>query len=188
MSEHTTDPGPGAAVAPGSDDQLIHEEFADPASLSYAPSHRRGMLTGLAGVGVLLAVLVLVAPGGSKPVLPPMVVHDVAPTASAPASASAPATTSSAPATTGTTTTSQPQSSSPAIVASDQTHSGAPVTTATGRPDTSTGGASTPSPAPTTTTAAPPPATTPTTSPPTTTTSPPPTTTTTSCLLGILCP
>jgi len=42
----------------------------DPGEELRARSQRAGVLGGLAAVGLLLAVLVLVAPGGSKPRLP----------------------------------------------------------------------------------------------------------------------
>jgi hypothetical protein len=56
------------------------EETSQPAG-----SHRRGMLAGLAGVAVLLAVLVVVAPGGSRPKLAPQAGRAIpsSPTASA---------------------------------------------------------------------------------------------------------
>src|SRR5579872_4660476 len=55
----------GAVTAPA-----IHDEFAAPRRAARTRSHRTGMLAGLGVVGILLAVLVIVGPGGSKPHLP----------------------------------------------------------------------------------------------------------------------
>ena len=106
MNDEVTEPAPGV-TPPRDADHQIHEEFADPAARPATPSHRKGMLGGLAAVGTLLAVLVLVAPGGSTPKLPPQVIRDVSPSATV-ASNKVPATTASpttAPDATGTTTT-----------------------------------------------------------------------------------
>jgi hypothetical protein len=198
MNDEVTEPAPG--VTPQGTDHQIHEEFADPAARPAAPSHRKGMLGGLAAVGTLLAILVLVAPGGSSPKLPAQVIRDVSPSATV-ASNKAPAATASpttAPNATGTTTTTLalPQGAT-VIEASNpgSTTTREAVTPATDRSASGPASSSTPS-TPTTSTPAttpttsPPPTPTPTTSPPPTptpTTAPPPTTTTTSCVLGILC-
>ncbi len=58
---------------------IIHEEFVAAQSAADSRSHRTGMLAGLAVVGALLVVLVVLAPGGSKPRLPAQSVHDVSP-------------------------------------------------------------------------------------------------------------
>jgi hypothetical protein len=206
MNDELTEPAPGATPPRGAD-LPIHEEFADPSGQPSvpAPSHRKGMLGGLAAVGALLAVLVLVAPGGSTPKLPPQVIRDVSPSATVasnkvPAPASSPTTAPDATGTT-TTTTGVPQhatvmeasnaggSTTRNVVtpASDRAASGAASGSSSATPTTSAP-ATTPTTSPPTT--SPSPTTTPTTSPPPTTTpttAPPPTTTTTSCVLGILC-
>ncbi|HWD56603.1 MAG TPA: hypothetical protein VG346_15875 [Acidimicrobiales bacterium] len=154
----------------------IHEAFAEPKRQPRSRSHRGGMLAGLGVVGVLLAVLVLLAPGGSKPRLPAQSVHDVSPlTASGPKtdaattpSTAAPTTTSSAP--TSTTTTPQPHQGE--TITTFITYTLVPGATPTVAPATA--------PSATATTA--PPATTTTTSPPQTTT-----TTTRTCLLIFKC-
>jgi hypothetical protein len=145
----------------------IHEAFVEPTRRPRSRSHRTGMLAGLAVVGALLAVLVVFAPGGSKPRLPTQSVHDVSPiAASGPKtdaattpSTAAPTTTSSAPAT--TTTTPGPRQGE--TITTFITYSlvpGAPAATPT-------------TASPSTATTAPPQTTT-TTVPPTTTTTAPP--------------
>jgi hypothetical protein len=150
---------------------IIHEEFAQPKRAPKLRSHRAGMLAGLGVVGALLVVLVVFAPGGSKPRLPAQSVHDVSPiSASGPRTAAAttpttaaPTTTSSAPAASTTTTpapkpggtittyisyTEVPGSTTPAQTVT-------PATTASAPPQTTA-----PPPTTTTTTAPPPPTTT----------------------------
>ena len=153
----------------------IHEAFVEPRrQRPRSRSHRVGMLAGLGVVGVLLAVLVVFAPGGSEPRLPAQSVHDVSPiAASGPRtdaattpSTAAPTTTSSAPAAPATT---QPPHQSETIT-TFITYTVVPGTAAP---------AATAAPPATTPTA--PPATTTTTSPPTTTTTAPPQ----HCLLGL---
>ena len=56
-----------------------HDELDEAASEQRPESHRRGRLGGLAVIGVLLAVLVALSPGGSTPRLPAQTVHDVGP-------------------------------------------------------------------------------------------------------------
>lgn len=198
MNDEVTEPTPG--VTPQDTDHQIHEEFADPAARPGAPSHRKGMLGGLVAVGTLLAILVLVGPGGSSPKLPAQVIRDVTPSATVasnkvPAAAASPTT---APDATGTTTTTLP----PGATVMEASNLGSTTTREAATPATdrqasapassstpSTPTTSTPATTPTTTPPAAP-TTTPTTSPPPTTTpttSPPPTTTTTACVLGILC-
>jgi hypothetical protein len=141
----------------------IHEAFVEPKRPPRSRSHRGGMLAGLGVVGALLAVLVVLAPGGSKPRLPAQSVHDVSPiTASGPKTDAAtvpptavPTTTSSAPAST-TTTPHQSETITTFI-----TYSLVPGVTPAVAPSPA-------APAATTTTA--PPTTTTTTSPPSTTT------------------
>lgn len=155
---------------------IIHEEFTQPKRAPKSRSHRAGMLAGLGVVGVLLVVLVVFAPGGSKPRLPAQSVHDVSPisasgpkTAAATTPTTAVATTpSSAPAASTTTTPPKPGGTITTYISyTEVPGSTTPVQTVT----------------PATTASAPPP----TTAPPqtTTTTTPPPTTTTptTHCLL-----
>jgi eukaryotic-like serine/threonine-protein kinase len=82
-------------------DFLLRDEFDEPwaeeateAEEARPPgSHRRGMLAGLAGVGVLLAVLIAVGPHGSSPKLPPQVVRDASSSSPATALASGSAST-----------------------------------------------------------------------------------------------
>jgi hypothetical protein len=185
----------------------LHEEFVDHAAAPpRAPSHRKGMLGGLAAVGALLAILVVVAPGGSTPKLPAQVIRDVSParvaSSKTPAAPASPTTTPNATGTTtaGTEPASGVSQGATVMEASDAGASSTRATvTAAGHrsstpaPTSATPPASTPTststaPASTATTT---PTTTPTTTstPPTTTptTTPPPTTTTTSCVLGILC-
>jgi hypothetical protein len=202
MNDEVTESAPGV-TPPLGNDQQIHEEFADPTARLAAPSHRKGMLGGLAAVGALLAILVFVAPGGSTPKLPAQVIRDVSPPATV-ASNKVPATTASpttAPNATGTTTTSTTLLQGATVI--EASNSGRATTRVAVTPDTgraasapasgSASSTSTTSPPSTTTpTTSPPPTTTPTTSrpvpPPTTTTTvPPPTTTTTACVLGLLC-
>jgi hypothetical protein len=64
----------------------LHQEFAEeraeggtvplPAPPPHSRSHRAGTLAGLGVVGALLAVLVVVAPGGSAPKQAPQRMHD----------------------------------------------------------------------------------------------------------------
>jgi hypothetical protein len=155
----------------------IHEAFVEPRRPPRSHSHRGGMLAGLGVVGALLAVLVLLAPGGSKPRLPAQSVHDVSPItasgpktdAATPPSTAAPSTTTPVPASTTTT----PQTHQNQTISTFITYSLVPGTT----PSTA------PTSAPTATTTTAPPQTT------TTTTAPPQTTTTTTrhCILGLLC-
>jgi hypothetical protein len=163
----------GATALAGS--VVIHEEFSPPSRTPRFRSHRAGMLAGLGVVGALLAVLVVLSPGGGTPRLPAQSVHDVSPiTASGPRTAAATtpttaaATTTSAPATTTTTRPHQTETITTTITyvyLPGQT-TAAPTPTTTPPPDT--------------TTTAPPPTTT-------TTTVPPTTTTTTHCFLGLIC-
>jgi cytoskeletal protein RodZ len=152
----------------------IHEAFVEPRrQRPRSRSHRVGMLAGLGVVGALLAVLLVFAPGGSKPRLPAQSVHDVSPIA-----ASGPRTdAATTPSTAAPTTT----SSAPAAPTTTQPHQSETITTFVTY--TLVPGTATPA-----TTA--PPATTPTAPPATTTTTTPPTTTTTTappqhCLLGL---
>jgi hypothetical protein len=166
------------------DGGLMHEEFTDAGPDAAPPedrprSHRKGMLGGLVAVGLLLAVTVLLAPGGSKPRLPAQVVHDVAPALGASAAA-APSTTTTAapPATTTSAAPSPTTTTAPHPVTHRTTPTAAPSATVVAAPAPAR-----PAPAPTTTTTKPPP-------PPTTTTTttrppPPPTTTTTTCVLFV---
>ena len=170
---------------PGADDTIvmgapiIHEEFAQPKRPSKSRSHRTGMLAGLGVVGALLVVLVVFAPGGSKPKLPAQSVHDVSPiSASGPRTAAATTPTTAAPSTTSSTapapsppTTPPNKSETISTIITYTVVPGStvpvetvtPATTASAPPQTT-------APPPTTTTTAPPP-------PPTTTTP------TTHCLL-----
>lgn len=182
-----TAPVPVVATAPPSGDTAagagatIHDEFAAPARVPRARSHRTGMLAGLGVVGALLAVLVILSPGSGQPRLPVQSVHDVSPiAASGPKTAAAtvaPAavstTASTTPTTTPSTPTTQPHRS--VTAPSTVTYVYQPGTTAPAQTPTT----SAPAPAPTT---APAP-------PPTTTTTAPPTTTTTAkhCILGLVC-
>ncbi len=155
----------------------IHEAFVEPRRAPRSRSHRGGMLAGLGVVGALLAVLVVLAPGGSKPRLPAQSVHDVSPItasgpktdAATPPSTVAPSTTSSAPA--STTTTPQPRQSG--TITTFITYSLVPGATPAVAPATA--------PTETTTTVAP--QTTTTTAPPQTTTT---TTTKKNCFLVCL--
>lgn len=171
---------PVVATAEGA--ATIHEEFAAaPPRRPRARSHRTGMLAGLGVVGVLLAVLVLLAPGSGKPRLPVQSVHDVSPiSASGPktAAATAPTPTTAAASTTSSSpgpgpTTTQPRQG--VTVPSTVTYVYLPGTTTPDETSTTTPPSTTPSTAP------PPPTTTTTTSPPTTTT------TTRQCFLGVVC-
>jgi hypothetical protein len=178
----------GATSAPSGDTELgaggaIHEEFAEPARVPRARSHRTGMLAGLGVVGALLAVLVMLSPGSGQPRLPVQSVHDVSPIAgSGPKTAAATVAPAAVSSTTSSTTapstpTTQPHRS--VTVPSTVTYVYLPGTTPAQTPTTS---APAPAPAPAPTTAPPPP-------PPTTTTTAPPTTTTTAkhCILGLIC-
>jgi hypothetical protein len=155
---------------------IIHEEFAPPRA-PRSRSHRGGMLAGLGVVGALLAVLVLLAPGGSTPRLPAQSVHDVSPvTASGPRtdaattpSTAAPTTTSSPPA---STTTPQPHQNE--TITTFITYSLVPGTPAAAPAGTASVPTPTAPPATTTTTAPPPTTTTPTTAP-------------RHCILGLIC-
>jgi hypothetical protein len=158
---------------------IIHEEFVQPKRAPKARSHRTGMLAGLGVVGALLVVLVVFAPGGSKPRLPAQSVHDVSPiTASGPKTAAATTpttaastTTSSAPAASTTTTPPrQGETITTYISYTEVPGSTTPVETVTPAAATTTP----------TTAASPPPTTA------VTTTTLPPVTTTTHCFL-ILC-
>jgi hypothetical protein len=187
LGEHSTEPVTAkvpavtAETAAGDDTMLlsgpaIHQEFAQPRA-TRRRSHRAGMLAGLGVVAVLLAVLVVLAPGGSKPHLPAQSVHDVSPisssgpkTAAATAPSTAPSTPTSSAAASTTTTAPQPHETISTFI----TYSYAPGTT-------------TPAPTPTPTTAAPAETAAPLDT--TTTTAPPETTTTTTkpCrILGLL--
>jgi hypothetical protein len=172
---------------PGADDTIvlaapiIHEEFAQPKSAPNSRSYRTGMLAGLGVVGALLVVLVVFAPGGSKPRLPAQSVHDVSPiSASGPKTAAATTPTTAAPTT--------PSSAPAASTTTTPPKAGGTITTYISYSEVpgSTTPAQTVTPA--TTASAPPQTTAP---PPTTTTTtaPPPTTTTTAprCLLGLIC-
>jgi hypothetical protein len=169
-------PGEGSVPQVGGDaGQLIHDEFAEAASEQRPESHRWGMLGGLAVVGVLLAVLVALSPGGSTPRLPAQTVHDVGPVLTVGPKTAA-ATAPPVPSTPSTTTSTLPGGAvTPTTWASHRSVSTtpAPVSLVETPGTTTVAGSSTTTPAaPTTTTtsAAPPP--------------PPPTTTT--CIL-ILC-
>jgi hypothetical protein len=159
----------------------IHEEFAEPARVPRARSHRTGMLAGLGVVGALLAVLVVLSPGSGQPRLPVQSVHDVSPIATigpktaAATVAPAAVSTTTASTTAPSTPTTQPHRS--VTVPSTVTYVYEPGTPA----QTPTTGAPAPAPAPAT--SPPPPPTTTTTAPP------PPTTTTTAkhCVLGLIC-
>lgn len=175
----TAEPTGDAGLAAGA---AIHEEFAEPARVPRARSHRTGMLAGLGVVGALLAVLVMLSPGSGQPRLPVQSVHDVGPiAASGPETAAAIAAPTAVPSTTSSTTspstpTTQPHRSETAPTT--VTYVNLPgTTTQTPTPTTSA-----PAPTPTTVTPPPPP-------PPTTTTTSPPTTTTTTkhCILGLIC-
>lgn len=172
--------------------ELIHEEFADASAGSAPPrSHRAGMMAGLAVVGVALAVLLLVAPGGSPPKLPAQSVHDLGPVTTVPR---ATGTGSTAPAAVATSpsTTSPPPTTTTSVAPAGRTGVATPVGAPAAVTPAAPAALSTPTtrpPAATTTTAAPaprPPASA-TTTTTTTTTTPPPTTTTTSCFLGLFC-
>lgn len=183
LDETAPVPVVAATAAAGESLKTIHEEFAEPARPPRFRSHRAGMLAGLAVVGALLAVLVLLAPGSGKPRLPAQSVHDVSPiSASGPKTAAATTPSTAAP----STTSSAPGSTTTTTVQAQPHQSVTPPTTVTYvyQPGTTS------APAETVTTSAP--AATPTTSPPppaptttTTTTAPPTTTSTTSCLLVI---
>jgi hypothetical protein len=168
----------GAGFAAGA---AIHDEFAEPARVPRARSHRTGMLAGLGVVGALLAVLVMLSPGSGQPRLPVQSVHDVGPiAASGPETAAAIAAPTAFPSTTSSTTspstpTTQPHRSE--TVPTSVTYVNQPGTTTPAPTPTPT----TSAPAPTPTTAPPPPATTTTTAPPTTTT------TSKHCILGLIC-
>lgn len=162
---------------------IIHDEFVPPRRASKSRSHRTGMLAGLGVVGALLVVLVVFAPGGSKPRLPAQSVHDVSPiSASGPKTAAATTPTTAAA---SSTTTSTAPASSPTTTPSSKGETITTYITYTEVPG-STVPVETVTPA---TTASAPPQTT---APPatTTTTAPPQTTTTTApqrCLLGLIC-
>lgn len=164
----------------------IHEVFAEPARPPRSRSHRAGMLAGLGVVGVLLAALVLLAPGSGKPRLPAQSVHDVSPiSASGPKTAAAtapppPAASSTTSSAVGpSTTTPQPQPHQTVTAPSTVTYVYLPGSTTPDTTPATTAGAATTTP----TTAPPPPP-----APTTTTTSPPTTTSTTvQCFLGVIC-
>ena len=98
----------------------IHREFAEGRVPSPAPSprsrsHRAGTLAGLGVVGALLAVLVVVAPGGSAPKGAPRTMHDVSVSSLLPSSAASTVTSGeprlkipTTPSPTATTTTTRP--------------------------------------------------------------------------------
>jgi len=162
----------------------IHEEFAEPARVPRARSHRTGMMAGLGVVGALLAVLVVLSPGSGQPRLPVQSVHDVSPiAASGPKTAAATVAPAAVSSTTSSTTapstpTTQPHRS--VSVPSTVTYVYQPGTTTPAQTPATSASAPAPAPASAPTTAPPPPTTT-TTSPPTTTT------TATHCVLGLVC-
>jgi hypothetical protein len=174
----------GATSAPSGDTAAeaggaIHEEFAEPARVSRARSHRTGMLAGLGVVGVLLAVLVLLSPGSGQPRLPVQSVHDVSPiAASGPKTAAATVAPAAIPSTTSSTTTPSTPTTQP-----QRTVTAPSTVTYVYQPGTP---APAPAPAASTPAAAPSPTTAPPPPPPTTTTTAPPTTTTTTKRCGIL--
>ena len=154
---------------------------AGPATADPPRSHRVGMLGGLAAVGAVLAVTVLLAPGAAKPKLPAPVAHDLDLSPGASAAPPAVSTTAPAPAPTAASST-RPASSPPATSRATPAHTTTPRASASGP----AAGASfvaapaAPVPAPA---ASPPP--TPTTT--TTSLAPPPTTTTTTICLLFVC-
>jgi hypothetical protein len=163
-----SDPSPtDATIAVGA--AAIHEAFVEPRRPPRSRSHRGGMLAGLGVVGALLAVLVVLAPGGSKPRLPAQSVHDVSPvTASGPKTEAAttpstttPSTTSSSPA--STTTTPQPHQNE--TITTFITYSLVPGATPAVAPATAPSDTTTTAPPQTTTTTTTPPSTTTTTTP-----------------------
>ncbi len=167
-----------AAVPMGA--SRIHEEFARPARKARFRSHRAGMLAGLGVVGALLAVLVLLAPGGGTPKLPSQSVHDVSPiSASGPKTAAATAPTTAAPSTTASSTT---PTTTPTATPPSQSETVSTYITYSYVPGTPAPAATPTTSAPTATTAPPTPTTTTTTSPPAPTTTP-----TSQCLLGLIC-
>ncbi len=87
------------------DDELAATTTTTTAAAVRPRSHRAGVLGGLGAVGLLLAVLVLVAPGGSRPRLPAQSAHDLHPvtTITAAHRTAAPATPSSVPGSSTTT-------------------------------------------------------------------------------------
>jgi len=176
---HETAPVPVVATSAPSDD--IHEEFAEPARVPRARSHRTGMLAGLGVVGALLAVLVVLSPGSGQPRLPVQSVHDVSPiAASGPKTAAATVAPAALPSTTSSTTAPSTPTTQPhrtVTAPSTVTYVYLPGTTTPAQTPTT----SAPAPAPAPTTAPPPPPTTTTTSPPTTTT------TAKHCILGVIC-
>jgi hypothetical protein len=179
---HKTEKVPVVGVGGSADETIaasapiIHSEFAPPRA-PRSRSHRGGMLAGLGVVGALLAVLVVLAPGGSTPRLPAQSVHDVSPiTASGPKTEAATTPTTAAPTTTSpasASTTTAPQAHQNETISTFITYSYVPGTPAAA-----------PNAAPSETTTTAPPQTT------TTTTAPPQTTTTTAprhCILGLIC-
>ena len=103
----------------------LHQEFAEeraeggtvplPAPPPHSRSHRAGTLAGLGVVGALLAVLVVVAPGGSAPKGAPRTMHDVSVSSLLPSSAASTVTSGeprlkipTTPSPTATTTTTRP--------------------------------------------------------------------------------
>jgi hypothetical protein len=101
----------------------IHQEFAAGGAVPMqaqpprSRSHRAGTLAGLGVVGVLLAVLVVVAPGGSSSKLARQTIHDVSASSPLPSNAASVVTSTVPPpkilstpatATTTTTTTTRP--------------------------------------------------------------------------------
>ncbi len=171
-------------------ESLIHEEFADAGVATQPRSHRAGVLGGLAVVGILLAVLVLVSPGASPPKLPAQNVHDLGPVTTVPRSADATSTTTPAP------SSPLPAFASPTTLPQGGGSHGVTVRTTPPAPNgpslltssaPSAANPATPAPTTSTTVATPPPTTTTTNPPATTTTTPTATTTTTSCFLGVFC-
>ncbi len=187
-----TEPTPAVAAATVGDgaQDHIHDEFSEeePGLAPDTPgprsrSHRTGMLAGLAVVGALLALLVIVAPGGSGPKLPPQTVHDVNSSSNGPRTAAGSVPTSASGAT-STTTSNTPASTTTTTPNGAGTTTQHETITYVEVPGTTTP-TTAPAATPTQTTTATQPAT-----PTTTTTSPPSTTTTTAphhCILGILC-
>lgn len=153
---------------------IIHEEFTPPKRAAKSRSHRAGMLAGLGVVGAILVVLVVFAPGGSKPKLPAQSVHDVSPiSASGPKTAAATTPTTAAPTTTAPSAPAASPTTSPPskgeTISTIVTYTVVPGSTTPAQtvtpPATSAAPQTTAPPQTTTTTTAPPPPTTTTTAP-----------------------
>lgn len=185
MNTQGVEPGSGA-TGPSEDgdgvDQGGDEGFAPATGSPALRSHRRGMLAGLGAVGLLLAVLLLLGSGGSKPrlaaqgrlghspvTIPVRTKASVATTTTTATHLTVP----TAPAGQGFVANASAKASSGSVPASPQTTSPTRTPTSTTALSTTTTSAPVAAPPPTAVT--------------TTTTGPPSTTTTTSCILVVLC-